>query len=68
MALTLFSATAYASRPDGIKNAVIVQVISWVAQVLSHGLVEGRAPALVDNILGGGCHVLYELPYSSQYL
>jgi len=50
--LSLLSATAYASRPDGIRNAVIVQVISWIAQFIGHGLAEGRAPALLDNIVG----------------
>lgn len=52
MAVTLLTATAYAHRPDGIRDAIIVQVVSWIAQILGHGLAEGRAPALVDNILG----------------
>ncbi|KAG8218825.1 hypothetical protein J3R82DRAFT_4503 [Butyriboletus roseoflavus] len=52
MILSLLSATAYAYRPDGIRNAVIVQVVSWIAQFLGHGLAEGRAPALLDNIVG----------------
>ncbi|KAN0097276.1 Protein of unknown function (DUF962) domain containing protein [Tylopilus felleus] len=50
--LSLLSATAYAYRPDGIRNSIIVQVVSWIAQFLGHGLAEGRAPALLDNILG----------------
>ncbi|KAH7931280.1 DUF962-domain-containing protein [Leucogyrophana mollusca] len=52
MVLTLLTATAYSYRSDGIRNAVVVQVVSWVAQFLGHGLAEGRAPALLDNILG----------------
>lgn len=60
MILSLLSATAYASRPNGIRDAVIVQVVSWVAQFLGHGLAEGRAPALLDNIVGGRSHALYE--------
>ncbi|KIJ70480.1 hypothetical protein HYDPIDRAFT_164504 [Hydnomerulius pinastri MD-312] len=52
MMLTLLTATAYARRPDGIRDAIIVQVVSWIAQFLGHGLAEGRAPALLDNILG----------------
>ncbi|KAH7916760.1 DUF962-domain-containing protein [Hygrophoropsis aurantiaca] len=52
MVLSLLTATAYSYRTDGIRNAVIVQVVSWVAQFLGHGLAEGRAPALLDNILG----------------
>ncbi|KAG1753747.1 uncharacterized protein EDB91DRAFT_1099659 [Suillus paluster] len=52
MVVSLLTATAYASRPDGIRDAIIVQVVSWIAQFLGHGLAEGRAPALLDNILG----------------
>ncbi|KAF8138680.1 hypothetical protein EV363DRAFT_1155651 [Boletus edulis] len=52
MILSLLSATAYAYRPDGIRDAIIVQVVSWIAQFLGHGLAEGRAPALLDNIVG----------------
>jgi len=26
--------------------------VSWIAQFLGHGLAEGRAPALIDNLLG----------------
>ncbi|KIO13085.1 hypothetical protein M404DRAFT_19747 [Pisolithus tinctorius Marx 270] len=52
MVLTLLTATAYAHRPDGIRIAIIVHVTSWVAQFIGHGFMEGRAPALFDNILG----------------
>jgi uncharacterized membrane protein YGL010W len=57
MAVSLLTATAYAHRPDGIRDAIIVQVISWIAQFLGHGLAEGRAPALLDNIVGGGSSI-----------
>lgn len=53
MVLLLLTATAHAHHPDGIRDAIIVQVISWIAQFLGHGLAEGRAPALLDNIVGG---------------
>jgi uncharacterized membrane protein YGL010W len=36
-----------------MRDAIIVQIISWIAQFLGHGLAEGRAPALLDNIVGG---------------
>ncbi|KAI9574494.1 hypothetical protein HD554DRAFT_43369 [Boletus coccyginus] len=52
LSLSLLSAMAYAHRPDGIRDAVIVQVVSWIAQFLGHGLAEGRAPALLDNVFG----------------
>ncbi|KIJ20097.1 hypothetical protein PAXINDRAFT_107824 [Paxillus involutus ATCC 200175] len=57
LVLSLLTATAYSYRPDSIRNAIIVQVVSWVAQFLGHGLAEGRAPALLDNILGGRYYV-----------
>ncbi|KAG1874729.1 hypothetical protein DFJ58DRAFT_650948 [Suillus subalutaceus] len=52
MLVSLLTATAHAHRPDGIRDAIIVQIISWIAQFLGHGLAEGRAPALLDNIVG----------------
>ena len=60
MILTLLSATAYATEPNGIRNAFIVHVVSWIAQFLGHGLAERRAPALLDNIVGGWFHTLHE--------
>jgi len=50
--VSLLTATAHAHRPDGMRDAIIVQIISWIAQFLGHGLAEGRAPALLDNIVG----------------
>lgn len=55
MVLSLLTATAYGYRPDSIRNAIIIQVISWIAQFIGHGVAEGRAPALLDNIVGGRC-------------
>jgi 2-hydroxy fatty acid dioxygenase len=31
--------------------ALAVHVVSWVAQFIGHGVFEGRAPALLDNLL-----------------
>ena len=31
--------------------AIVVHVICWVAQFVGHGKFEGRAPALLDNIV-----------------
>ncbi|EGO01633.1 hypothetical protein SERLA73DRAFT_177050 [Serpula lacrymans var. lacrymans S7.3] len=52
MVLSLLTATALSYQPDGITKAGVVHVVSWIAQFLGHGLAEGRAPALLDNILG----------------
>jgi uncharacterized membrane protein YGL010W len=32
------------------KIAIIVHVVSWIAQFIGHGKFEGRAPALLDNL------------------
>ena len=36
-----------------MRDALIVEIVSWVAQFIGHGFAEGRAPALLDNIAGG---------------
>jgi 2-hydroxy fatty acid dioxygenase len=51
--MSLLTATAYSKNPDHVFNAVVLHGASWVAQFLAHGLAEKRAPALVDNLLGG---------------
>nr|XP_043624931.1 2-hydroxy-palmitic acid dioxygenase mpo1-like isoform X1 [Erigeron canadensis] len=33
------------------KVVLVVQLVSWIAQFIGHGVFEGRAPALLDNIL-----------------
>lgn len=34
-------------------NAGLLHGVSWIAQFLGHGLAEKRAPALLDNLVGG---------------
>jgi len=46
------TANAFAQRADHQNIALIVHVACWVAQFIGHGFAEGRAPALIDNILG----------------
>jgi len=49
--------TAYANHltsaiPSKINTiGVGVEIVAWVAQFIGHGLYEGRAPALLDNLL-----------------
>jgi len=50
--LSVLTANAFAQRPDHQSVAVIVQVACWIAQFIGHGIAEGRAPALLDNIVG----------------
>jgi hypothetical protein len=53
LALSLLTATAFAGNADNIGLAGVIHLISWVAQFLGHGLAEKRAPALLDNLIGG---------------
>jgi len=50
--LSILTAIAFSYRSDGMTKAGILNAVSWVAQFLGHGLAEGRAPALLDNLLG----------------
>jgi uncharacterized membrane protein YGL010W len=49
--------TAYANHltttiPSAInKIAIGVQIVAWIAQFVGHGVYEGRAPALLDNLV-----------------
>jgi uncharacterized membrane protein YGL010W len=52
LVLSLLTATAFSYRSDAVTYAGILHVVSWIAQFLGHGLAEGRAPALLDNLLG----------------
>jgi uncharacterized membrane protein YGL010W len=49
---SLLTATAYASKPGSLGIAAAVHVVCWLAQFYGHGVHEGRAPALLDNLLG----------------
>jgi len=51
-AFTLLTATAFASKPGSVGIAAVVHVSCWLAQFYGHGVHEGRAPALLDNLLG----------------
>jgi 2-hydroxy fatty acid dioxygenase len=51
--LSLLTANAFAQRADHQQVALLVHVASWIAQFIGHGFAEGRAPAVLDNLLGG---------------
>jgi 2-hydroxy fatty acid dioxygenase len=54
MVLSLLTATSFAARdPNHMIIAGAVQGLSWLAQLLGHAFAERRAPAFVDNLLGG---------------
>ncbi len=48
----------FSERPDHMPIAFTVHVLCWIAQILGHVIAEKRAPALVDNILGGASSIL----------
>lgn len=70
-ALTLLTATAYAQHPDSLKVAAGVNIFAWLAQFYGHGIHERRAPAVLDNLLGGEsppylrCESEYDDPLNS---
>jgi len=41
--------SAYPSA--AITSAIAVEIVAWIAQFVGHGVYEGRAPALLDNLL-----------------
>jgi uncharacterized membrane protein YGL010W len=50
--LDCLCAYAWASwdSPNAVNYAIAVHIIGWVAQFYGHGVHEGRAPALLDNL------------------
>jgi len=52
MVLTVLTATAFSQKPGYVIQAAAIHGFSWVAQFIGHGFAEGRAPALLDNLLG----------------
>lgn len=57
LAPILLGSTAYANHLTstyGMKAnniAIGIHIFSWVAQFVGHGIFEGRAPALLDNLV-----------------
>jgi len=61
MALMVTSATAFSQKPGYMPQAAAVHAICWIAQFIGHGFAEKRAPALLDNLIGGGFAMRYFL-------
>lgn len=57
LAPILIGATAYFNHLTSTDGATVnywagaIQIVCWVAQFVGHGKFEGRAPALLDNIV-----------------
>ncbi|KAI9759149.1 MAG: hypothetical protein M4579_002522 [Chaenotheca gracillima] len=57
LAPLLIGGTAYANHltstygPTANYTAIGIHVVSWLAQFVGHGAFEGRAPALLDNLV-----------------
>lgn len=53
----IFGWTAYANHLTSTYSynanvaAIAVEIVAWAAQFIGHGVYEGRAPALLDNLL-----------------
>ena len=56
---SVLTARAFADRPNAIVEAAAVHAVCWVAQFIGHGAAEKRAPALLDNIVGGMLPILH---------
>ncbi|KAF9115036.1 hypothetical protein BGX27_009154 [Mortierella sp. AM989] len=60
-----------ATNPNATKVAGLVQIFSWIAQFIGHGVFEKRAPKLMDNILQAFVlapyFVVYEVLFSLGY-
>lgn len=52
MGSTAYGNYLHQQQPDTtFKGALAVHVICWIAQFIGHGAFEGRAPALLDNLV-----------------
>lgn len=40
------------THPDATRIAIAIKALGWISQFYGHGVHEGRAPALLDNLLG----------------
>ncbi|KAI0047305.1 DUF962-domain-containing protein [Auriscalpium vulgare] len=50
--LSTLTAAAFTRADNHVQIACVVNGLSWIAQFVGHGVAEGRAPALLDNLLG----------------
>ena len=53
MMIIILTATAFGQDPSHTPAIIAIHVLCWIAQFVGHGLAEKRAPALLDNLLGG---------------
>ncbi|KAG0224712.1 hypothetical protein B0O80DRAFT_440877 [Mortierella sp. GBAus27b] len=64
-------ATEFNTRPDATKIATLIQIVAWGAQFIGHGVYEGRAPKLLDNLLQAVVlapyFVVYEVLFALGY-
>lgn len=65
--------STYGSLPTFMPAAIGVHIVAWIAQFYGHGVHEGRAPALLDNLFqvsltGTALHALQPLQQSALLL
>lgn len=51
--VSVLTATAFAQQRDHVNQAALLHGVCWIAQFIGHGVAEKRAPALLDNLVGG---------------
>lgn len=70
MIVSLLTATSFSKKADNITIAALLHAVSWIAQFVGHGFAEKRAPALLDNLIGGlfsltpNINLISSCPYS----
>lgn len=62
MIIIVLTATAFGQDPSHTPAIIAIHVLCWIAQFVGHGLAEKRAPALLDNLLGGKTLILITPP------
>ncbi|KAH9947302.1 hypothetical protein B0H21DRAFT_692324 [Amylocystis lapponica] len=52
LTMSLLTATTFSYIPNAFLIAGAIHIVSWIAQFIGHYGPEGRAPALLDNLVG----------------
>lgn len=61
MILFVLTSVNASKTADNFKIAAAVNVFSWIMQFIGHGVAEKRAPALLDNLVGGTLLTIFRL-------
>lgn len=53
MTIMTLTSLGYSHQEGNLKPTAIIHIVSWIMQILAHQVFEGRAPALLDNLVQG---------------